>query len=274
MRSRFVRAALVVVLFACIACVTVVGTHMQDLEKTKETEETEDEIIVISLEVSPEIRVARMTYDVKTDRNKEELEEPQAFTPVGMFGLYEVSEITPIEGGYRMVCQGIYDDTVDELEKKRDFRYYGHSGKKQIMDDSRVHSSQMEITVVGARHFDAVDVNGFSLPVDISPLGVCILPEQEWQEDARRAYVIADLKDGTSRLITKLPTVNPLGKKYRAAPPQEIQKLEEEENQMENLFIEWGSAAETENCGLRLASENDIDVELIENVRLIVQELE
>lgn len=54
----------------------------------------------------------------------------------------------------------------------------------------------MEITIVAAKHFDAVDEGGLRMSVDISPLGLCILPEQEWQENARRAYVIADLKDG------------------------------------------------------------------------------
>lgn len=116
--------------------------------------------------------------------------------PVAMFGLYDVRDIIPIEGGYEIVCQGIYDGTVEELEKKREFWYYSRNGRKQIIDDSHVHSSQMEITIVAAKHFDAVDEGGLRMSVDISPLGLCILPEQEWQENARRAYVIADLKDG------------------------------------------------------------------------------
>lgn len=270
MGRRLIRIIPVIVLLVSIVYVAIVGAHMQDTEKAKESE---DEITMVSLEVSPEISVACLTYDVKTDKEKEELDGTAGYDPVAMFGLYAVRDITPIEGGYRIVCQGIYDGTVGELEKKREFWYYSPDGRKKMIDDAHVHSSQMEITIVAARYFEAVDEGGLMMPIDISPLGVCILPEREWQENARRAYVIADLKDGTSRLITTLPTVNPLGKKYKADPPLEVQKIEKEESQIEDSFIVWGVAAETENCGLRLASENKIDIDQIKNVRLVVQNL-
>lgn len=277
MYRRLIRAMLVAAFFGSMVWVMLITTDAKKLEDVRNTEvieltkESEDEVTVISLTVSPKVRVARITYEVKTDKSQEEVEGIYGIYPVGLFGVYSAPEIIPIEGGYRIVCRGIYDNTIDELETQQEFQFYDND---ELMDISHVHSSQMEMTVVEEKHFEVSDENGYVFPIDISKLGVCILPEQEWQEHARRAYVIMDLKDGTSRLLTKLPAVNPLRKKYQVDPPEEVQDLEEKECQIEELFIEWGAAYETDNCGLRVAAENEIEVDQIENVRLIIQELQ
>lgn len=277
MYRRLIRAMLVAAFFGSMVWAMLITTDTKKLEDVRDTEvteitkESEDEVTVISLTVSPKVRVARITYEVKTDKSQEEVEGIYGIYPVGLFGVYSVPEIIPIEGGYRIVCRGIYDNTIDELETQQEFQFYDND---ELMDVSHVHSSQMEMTVVEEKHFEVSDENGYVFHIDISKIGVCILPEQEWQEDARRAYVIMDLKDKTSRLLTNLPAVNPVHKKYQVDPPEEVQDLEEKESQIEELFIEWGAAHETENCGLRLAAENEIEVDQIENVRLIMQELQ
>lgn len=143
------------------------------------------------------------------------------------------------------------------------------------MDASRIRKDQMEITIVGVKHFEATDGNGLTFPVDISWIGGRIAPTEEWQKDSRRAYVVADLEDGTSCLVARLPAVNPFGKKkYRVEDPQEIKEMEAREEQEGKDFVWMASGIQTENCGLIFETENDIEVEKIQSMRLIVQELE
>lgn len=237
-------AALVAMSMTGVAC----GENQQE---GTETQQTEDKVIMQSFEVSPDIKVARLTCSVETDKKQEVVEKSYAdYIPQSIFSLYELADIKAEDNGYTLVYDGIYDDASKKAEEK-------------------------DSDIIETKHFDASDGEGLELPVDVSKLGVCIEPEEEWQNDNCKVYVIADLKDGTSRYITQLPAINPSGKsKYKIDPPEEVEKIMDQESDVYPEFVAWGAATELPNCGVRIATRADVDVEQIEGVRLIVQSLE
>lgn len=229
----------------CVAC----GNNNQ--QDATNTQQSDDKVIMQSFEVSPDIKVARLTCSVETDKKQQVVEKSYAdYIPQGIFSLYELADIKAEDDGYTLVYDGIYEDASKKADEK-------------------------DSDIIETKHFDASDGDGLELPVEVSKLGVCIEPEEEWQNDSRRVYVIADLKDGTSRYITKLPAIDPSGKsKYKIDPPEEVQKIMDQESDVYPEFVTWGSAMEMPNCGVRIAARADIDVEQIETIRLIVQNLE
>ncbi len=242
MRKKVLVFVLAAMGIACASC----GTHEQDV---KNTEPSEDRVIKQSFEVSPGIKAAQLTYKVKTDKEQREVEDAN-YVPKGIFSLYELASITQEDDGYTLVYDGIYNDAYVNID-------------------------ETDTIVVEEKHFDATDGKNLEFPVKVSELGVCIEPTEEWQNDNRRAYVIADLKDGTSRLITKLPAVDPASrKKYQTEPPEEVQKIMELEDDVYPTFITQGCANELPNCGIRIAVKVKIDVGQIEKIRLIVQKIE
>lgn len=244
MRWKVFVLVLVAMGIACVAC----GVHGQDV---KNTEQSEDRVIRQSLEVSPGIKAAQLTCKVKTKKKQQEVEDSYSnYIPKGIFSLYELADITQENDGYTLVYDGIYNEAYVNIDKK-------------------------DTVVVEEKHFNATDGKELEFPIKVSELGVCIEPKEEWQNDNRRVYVIADLKDGTSRLITKLPAVDPASKKkYQIDPPEEVQKITEQEDDVSPNFITWGCANDLPNCGVRIATRIKIDVGQIEKIRLIVQKIE
>lgn len=262
MRKRVLFSAMMMVAALCTTSCVIQKNNYSNVKQTEETQvQEEDEIHMVSLIMCPEISIARLTVDIKTIKNKEQIEN------IAQGLIFGDQTMEPIEGGYEVVWQGYYDKSADEVEEAGKFQY----GSEPI-PKSQINKENMEITVIGAKHFEASDGGNLVFPVDISTMGLCICPREDWQSDQRRVYVVADFKDGSSKLITRLPVKIYMGKKEKnLQPPREIEELE---NQEDGYLAPITGGIEVEHDGIRFATSDDIDVDSIENVRLVVQELE
>lgn len=280
MGKKFLLTALIFALF-CSACGIGGNTAPTEGEKATETQAgdtesgkiTDVEINVISLEICPELTMARLTYDVRVLK---EMRHPETYA--GEFGaacwdLANSASGELVDGAYRYAITGSYRWTEDEMEKIG-AGSFGSMGRGKKVAASHVKNDEMEITRVPMKEFEAADGSGITMTVKLCPLGGRIESDMEWQENRRIAYIIADLKDGSSEYLTKLPYVfwGKDRKKYQVEPPEEVQKLEDKE--YEECIIHNSGGAMPDYQTYYFHTNDPADVDAIAGFRLIIQELE
>ncbi|MCM1561903.1 MAG: hypothetical protein NC123_20590 [Butyrivibrio sp.] len=277
MKSKVI--VIVAVLLFCGACGTEksaptdeanrMGTQavMQDTQEEKDVE-----INIISLDICPELSMARLTYDIKVLK---EMAHPDSFADEFyqsmIVGSHTQEELT--DDCYRHIVTGTYTVSTEELEKVGAGCFFRKMQNNPKVDASKVKNNQMTITSVPMKQFEAADGDKITVSVKLSPLGGRIESEQEWQEDQRAAYVIVDFKDGSSEYVTRLPAiVSGIDKKrYDVEEPEEVRQLSLRED---GVFMKMAGMSQPDYQSLTFHFDEDIDVDSIEDFRLIIQELE
>lgn len=271
-----------VFLFLLSACGTGKDTEPTEEIASMETQEvagqklkshkTDDvEINIISLEICPELSMARLTYDMKL---LEDVAHPDSvvreYYECLIVGSDKVEEMQ--DGSYRVVETGDYTVSEEELEKCAGVFRSMKWKAEDVLDSSQIKKDEMEITRIPMHEFEATDGNGISMFVKLCPLGGRIESDTDWQKNERVAYVVADLKNGSSEYVIRIPTIvqGKDRKKYQAEPPEEVQLLEEKE---EAIFQLTGML-QPDLKSLVFHFDEDLDMHTIAGFRLIIQELE
>lgn len=242
-------------------------------QKLKPHKTDDVEINIISLEICPELSKARMTYDMKLLK---EVEQPDSvvreYYECLIIGSDKVEEMQ--DGSYRVVETGDYTVSEEELEKSAGVFRSMKWKAEDVLDSSQIKKDEMEITRIPMQEFEATDGNGISMFVKLCPFGGRIDSEQDWQQNKRIAYVIADLQDGSSEYVAKLPCLvtGKDRKKYQVEPPEEVLDLQEKEYEDCVIYIPSGVMPDFQTYDFY--TDEDINLEVIKSFRLIIQELE
>lgn len=277
MRKKHLFAVLILTFF-CSACGTAGsglptegknGTETQ-VENAESAKINDVEINVVSLDICPEMTMARLAYDVRVLK---ETAHPEAYAGQFFTNLWSQNTSSPAEaadGAYRFVTTGSYTVNTEELKKINAKNFFGFN--HQELASSHVKNDEMEITNVTMKEFEATDGNDISMSIKICPLGGRIESDMDWQKNERAAYVVADLKDGSSEYVIRIPAAvqGKDRKKYQMEPPEEVLALEEKDGNMFQL----AGMLQPDLQSLVFYFDENPDMDAIEGFRLIIQELE
>lgn len=277
MRRKFLLTAIVFVLF-CNACGIERNTAPTEeknrtemwAEDTESGKITDVEINIVSLVVCPEMAMVRLTYDVKVLK---EMAHPNSYAGQFYTNVVELCSVKREDAGnktYRIVETGDYTVSTEKLEKIGAENFFGFNHKG--LEATSVKNDEMEITRVSMKEFEAADGNGTCVTVKLCPLGGRIESDTDWQKNERVAYVVADLENGSSEYVIRIPAVvqGKDRKKYQAEPPEEVQALEEKDVAVFQLT----GMLQPDLKSLVFHFDENLDMDTIAGFRLIMQDLE